>query len=62
MVNQAIRLRFLRIHEVIPVRIALDRFDRLTGTIGKDLIQLLLEVQDFVRLDLNIARRTADGS
>ena len=60
MVNQAIRLRFLRIHEVIPVRIALDRFDRLTGTIGKDLIQLLLSFA-WISISLAMPWEPPDG-
>jgi len=54
LVDQAVRLRFFRGHEEVPVRIFLDFAHLLAGVLDQDLVQLPAQVDDLLGLDLEI--------
>ena len=57
-IDQSIVLRFRRGHKEIAVSVGLNLVERLTGSVSKFLVQTILQEQDFVGLDTNIAGLT----
>src|SRR5690606_6161029 len=58
LVDQPIRYRIRRGHEVVTLGILGDALDRLAGVLGQDLVQALAQLEDFARLDLDVGGLT----
>src|SRR3546814_18661532 len=64
LVDQTVFLGLFGVHEVIALDIVLDLLDRLAGMVRHQLVELFTQIQDFARLNLDIAGlalRTARG-
>ncbi|CAM2154832.1 Prolipoprotein diacylglyceryltransferase [Paraburkholderia tropica] len=59
LIDQTIGLRVVAGHEVVAVGVARDALDRLTRMVREQLVQALLQVQDFPRLDFDVRRLAA---
>ena len=57
-IDQSIVLRFRWGHKEIAVGVGLNLVERLTGSVSKYLVQTILQEQDFVGLNTNIAGLT----
>ena len=55
LVNQAIFLGFISTEEVITVSILLNLLQWLTSMLGKNAVELVLQLQDFTGVDIDIA-------
>src|SRR3954471_436740 len=58
-VDDAVRLCLLGRHEVVAVEVALDLLDRTAGVPRHQPVDRAAEVEDLLRLDLDLARRAA---
>src|SRR5205807_7549967 len=56
LVDETVFLRLPCAHEVVAIRVLLDAVELLTGVLHQDFIQLCLETQDFLRVQLDVAR------
>src|SRR3990167_11226088 len=58
LVDEAVLLRLVRRHEVVPVGVFLDFVERLAGVLDEQLVDLLAQPQDLAGLDRDVGRRT----
>src|SRR5713226_7312856 len=55
-VDQAVLLGLTRAHEVVAIGVLFDAVERLAGVLLHDLVKLCLEAQDFLGVQLDVAR------
>jgi len=56
LVDEPVLGRFIGTEEVVPLGVALDRLDVLTGVLGQNLVEALTQVQDLLRMNLDVRR------
>src|SRR5690242_10632780 len=56
LIDQAVRLRLLRVHEEVAFHVGAYLLDRLAGAFGVDLVELLARLQDLTGVDLDVGR------
>src|SRR4029077_15992735 len=61
-VDDAIVPRLLGRHEIVPVRVAPDLFDRLAGVVGEDLMEPLVEGFQLLDLDEHVGRVATEAA
>ena len=58
-VNKPIGYGFVRIHDIVAVGVEFDLFDVLSSGVSHDPIETLLQANNLVRMNLNIAGLSA---
>src|SRR6267143_1390815 len=61
-VDQAVLLGLTRAHEVVAISVLFDAIERLAGVLLHDLVELCLEAEDFLGVQLDVARLSPEAA